>query len=116
MLDLIREVSEGTHGDRFLRRVLRITIALSLVRNNHLTVSLGSEGTRLKKRLSVPDTSGVDVKSCMDVIDGVDNEVELLPEVIMEDSFSIRTNSSLIVPDIESGVHSLGNLASSCRF
>jgi hypothetical protein len=43
MFNLVREVSQGTHGDSFFRRVLRVAIALSLVRNDHLGVGLGSK-------------------------------------------------------------------------
>jgi hypothetical protein len=45
MLDLIREVSEGAHWNGFFWWILRITVALSLVRNDHLRVSFGSEGS-----------------------------------------------------------------------
>jgi len=51
MLDLVGEVTKGAHGDRLLRGVLRVTVALGLVRHDHLSVSLGAEGTRLKKGL-----------------------------------------------------------------
>ena len=36
VLNLVREVTESAHRDRLLRRVLRITVALSLMWDNHL--------------------------------------------------------------------------------
>lgn len=36
MFDLVGEVSQGAHRDGFFRRILRISIALSFVRDNHL--------------------------------------------------------------------------------
>ena len=48
MFDLIREISKGAHWDGLFRWILRISVALSLVRNDHLLVSLGSKSARFK--------------------------------------------------------------------
>lgn len=90
MLDLIREVSKGAHRDGLLRRVLRVTISLSLVGHNHLGVGLGAEGARLEERLLVPDALRIDIKSCLDVINSVNDEVERLPEVVVKEILGLR--------------------------
>ena len=36
VLNLAGEVTKGAHGDSFLRRILRVSVALSLVRDDHL--------------------------------------------------------------------------------
>ena len=62
---------------------------MSLEWNNHLRVGFGTEGTRLKERLSVPDTSLVNIQSGFDIIYGVDYKVQTFPEAIIEDVFSV---------------------------
>lgn len=57
VLDLTGEVTECTHRNSFLGRILRIPVALGLVGDDHLRVSFGSEGARLEKGLSIPDAS-----------------------------------------------------------
>lgn len=42
MLDLVREVSEGAHWNGFFWWILRISVALSLVRDDHLRIGFGS--------------------------------------------------------------------------
>jgi len=83
------------------------------VGNNHLGVGLGTQSTRLKQRLFIPDTLAVDVESSVDVINSVDNKVKGLPELIIEDIFGVGTNSSHVAGDVEVGVHGLSNVASS---
>ena len=90
MLDLIREVSKGAHRDGLLRRVLRVTISLSLVGDNHLGVGLGAEGAGLEERLLVPDALLIDIKSGLDVINSVNDEVERLPEVVVKEILGLR--------------------------
>jgi hypothetical protein len=75
VLNLIREISQCAHWDSFFRRILGVSVALGLVRNNHLLVSLGSECTRLEQWFLIPDTSAVDVETSFDIVDGVYNEV-----------------------------------------
>lgn len=115
MLDLVGEVSQGAHGDGLFRRILGIAVALSLVGHNHLRVSLGAESTRLKERLLVPDATGVDVETSVDVIDSVNNEVKTFPEFVVEDRLGVGANSGHVVLNIKIRVHCLCNSASSLR-
>mmetsp|Transcript_7446 Transcript_7446/g.15592 ORF Transcript_7446/g.15592 Transcript_7446/m.15592 type:complete len:308 (-) Transcript_7446:1687-2610(-) len=55
VLDLVREVLEGADRDRLLRRVARGAVVLSEVRHDHLCVTLGAEGARLKQGLLVEE-------------------------------------------------------------
>lgn len=75
MLDLIREISQRAHWDGFFRRILGISVALGLVRNDHLHVSLGSECTRLEQWFLIPDTPAVDVETSLDIVYCVYNEI-----------------------------------------
>lgn len=76
MFDLIWEVSEGAHWNGFFRRVLRISVALSFVRYHHLRICFGSQSARFQERFLVPNASLVDVKSCVDVVNCVNYEVQ----------------------------------------
>ena len=116
MLDLIWEVSKGAHWNSFLWWILRITIALGLVWDDHLRVSFGSKGSRLKKRLLVPNASLIDVKSSMDVIDGVNNKVELLPEIIVENILGFWTDSGHVIFNVQIFIHSFSDLSGALRF
>ena len=113
MLDLVGEVSERAHWDGLLGRILRVTVGLSLVRHNHLRVGLGAESTGLEQWLLVPNTLLVDVESSLNVVDGVDDEVETFPEVVIEKIFSLRGDEGLMGCDLEGWVHVLGLAAGS---
>ena len=84
--------------------------------DDHLTVGLGSKSTRFKKWLFVPDTSRVDIETSLNIVDGIDNEMNSLPEGIVEDLFGIRTNSCHVVSNVHVRVHLLSDFASSLRF
>ena len=108
MLDLIRIQSECAERDGFLRRIARVTVRSGLVRNNHLRVCLGAESTRFKQRLFVPDALAIDIEPSLDIVDGVDNEIERLPELIIEKIFGRRGDKGLMRCHVEGGVHSFG--------
>jgi hypothetical protein len=71
-----------------LFRILGVSIALGHMRNDHLRVSLGSQSTRLEKRLPVPCTTSINIKTSFDVIHSINYEIESLPEIIIENLFS----------------------------
>jgi hypothetical protein len=58
------------------------------MRNDHLRVGLGSQSTRLEKRLPVPCTTSINIKTSFDVIHSINYEIESLPEIIIENLFS----------------------------
>ena len=78
------------------------------MRNNHLGVGLGAEGTRLEERLLVPDALAIYVKPGLDVVDSVDDEIERFPELIIEKIFCLGGNISLVSRHLELRVHGLG--------
>ena len=107
VLNLVREVAERAHRDGLLRRILRIAVSLSLVRNDHLGVGLSAKSTGFEKRLLVPDALAINVETSLDVIDGVDNEVEALPELVIEHVFSLWGDKGLVSCNLEVRVHDL---------
>lgn len=115
MFDLVGEVAKGAHRDRLLGRVLRVTVALRLVRDDHLSVGLGAESTGLEERLLVPDALHVDVEAGRDVVDGIDNEVEALPEIIVEEILGVGGDEGLVHVHLKVRVHLLGDAAGSLR-
>lgn len=116
VLNLVWEVSESAHWDGFFWWILRVTVALSDMRNDHLRVALGTKSSGLKEWLSIPNAFCVDVESSLDVIDGIDNEVLAFPEVIVEDFFGIWANDGHVILDIQVCVHTFGDVTGSLRF
>ena len=45
MLNLVREIPQSAHWNSLFRRILRISIALCLMRNDHLRIGFGAEGS-----------------------------------------------------------------------
>jgi hypothetical protein len=80
MLNQIGEAFNSAHGIGFLWRILRITVALSHVRDYHLRVGLSAKCARLKERLLVPNATLINEFSSLDVINCVDDKAEALPE------------------------------------
>ena len=106
VLNLIRIQPECAKRNSFFRRITRVTVGCSLVRDNHLRVSLGTKCARFKQRLFVPDALAVDIEPGFDIVDGVDNEIERLPKLIIEKIFGRRGDKGLMCCDIKSRVHS----------
>jgi len=71
MFDSMREVLQSAHGDALLRWILGVSIALGLMRKDSLCVTFCSQSTTFQKRLCVPDTSVVDVKTGMDIVNSI---------------------------------------------
>lgn len=116
MLNGMREVLERTHGDAFLRRILGITIALGLVRYDDLRVALCPKGTTFKERFSVPDTSVVNMESCFDIVDSVNDAILGIPEVVVKDWFVLKVDTILLGFNVELFVHQLYLTGCSCAF
>ena len=116
MVNKVREVSQGTHGDTVLFRILRVAVRLGLTRDNALRVTLSTQSTRFEQVLIVEDTSVIDVKSGLDVINGVDNSIQALPEVISELVVIVWGNSGLKSLNLKVRVHLLGFSAGTFRF
>lgn len=116
VLNLIWEVSKSAHWDGFFWWILRVTVALSNVRNNHLRVSLGTKSSGLKERLLVPNAFSVDVESSLEVIDSINNEVLAFPELIVEYLFGVWANNGHVILDIQVRVHAFSNFTGTLRF
>lgn len=82
-----------------------ITIALGLVREDGLGVTLGSKGTAFQERFAVPNASVVDVESCLDVVDGVNDAVLRVPEVVIEDWLVLEVDAVQLGFYVEVFVH-----------
>jgi hypothetical protein len=67
------------------------------VRDHHLRVSLRAQGARLEEGLLVPDAASVDVETSLDVVDCIDNEIEALPESVVEHVFGLLCHIELVI-------------------
>ena len=108
VLDLIRIQPECAKWNGFFRRITRVAVSGGLVRNNHLRVSLGAKSARFKQRLFVPYALAIDIEPSFDIIDGVDNKIERLPEIIIEKIFCCRSDECLMCCHIKRWVHGFG--------
>ena len=70
------------------------------MRDNHLRVGLASEGSRLEQRNAVEDAHLVYIEAGLDVIDSVYNEVETLPELIIENTFCAGSHQGCVNLDV----------------
>ena len=95
VLDLVGEVLEGAEGDGFLRGVDDVVVAQGVVRDDDLGVAFGPQGATLKQRLFVPDALLIDVLPCLDVVDRIHHEVQLGPEIVIEELFAVGAHSHL---------------------
>lgn len=116
VLDCAREVSERAERNRIFFLVLAITIRLRDTRHDHLRVGLCSKSTRLKKRLLIPDALLIHVETSFHVVYSVHDEVERLPELIVEQFLSVWADKSLMCDDLEVRIHHLCLLAGGDSF
>ena len=113
MLDLVGEVLESTERDAFFRRINDISVADGLMRNDDLRVAFGSQGSGFEERFLEPDALAVDVLSCLDVVDCVHHEVQVVPEIIVENMFIFRADSSFEGVELDITIHLMTNFACS---
>lgn len=66
-------------------RILLGAIALSLVRNHHLHVALGAEGTALQERGLGCYAPGIDILTSCDIVEGVGDYCKPFEELVSED-------------------------------
>mmetsp|Transcript_23254 Transcript_23254/g.49508 ORF Transcript_23254/g.49508 Transcript_23254/m.49508 type:complete len:415 (-) Transcript_23254:1220-2464(-) len=111
VVDVVRERVDGAHRSLLLRGVSRGPVVLGEARDHHLGVALGSQRARLEQRLAEVDAAHVDVEPGLDVVQGVDDDVEGLPEGVVEDVFRLWADAVLEGGDVELRVHALGRLA-----
>jgi hypothetical protein len=83
--------------------------------DDHLGVCFRAKGARLKQGLLVPHTLLINVESCLDVVDGIDYEVEALPEFVVENTLSRRINISGVSLNFKLRIENLRNTAGSLR-
>jgi hypothetical protein len=105
VLDGVGEVAQRAHGDGVLGRVLGVGVGLGEVREDDLGVGLGAEGAGLHQRLAVEDAAGVDVLARLDVVEGVGDDVEVLPEGVVEGGLGVVADGGLERLHLELGVH-----------
>jgi hypothetical protein len=67
------------------------------MRDNHLRVGLGAEGSRLKEWLLEPGAPLVDIEASLNVVDRIDDEVKTIPEFVVEEVLCVRCDEFLIV-------------------
>lgn len=104
VLNLVGEVLQSTERDTFFRWINRVTITLSESGEDDLGVALGSEGSTFEEGFSEPDALGVNKESGLDIVDGVDGEIETVPEIVIEETLGFWGDSVLDSLDLEIGV------------
>lgn len=115
MLDLVGEIFEGAERDGLLGRINDVRVADGGVGNDDLGVALGSQGSRFEERFFEPHALLVDILASFHVVDCVDYEVEVGPEVVVEDFLVLGPYPQLL--GLQPGVivhlpsHSAGCLA-----
>ena len=85
MVEQVGEVLEGAHGDALLGGVDAVTVALGLVGDDHLGVAHRSEGAGLEERLLEENALRVNVFSGFHIVEGVEDTVDPVPELLVED-------------------------------
>jgi hypothetical protein len=85
------------------------------MRDDHLGVGLGAESARLEQGLVVPDAAGVHVEAGLDVVDCIHDEVEAVPEAVIEDVLGLLSHVELVVLHIQLRVDLRGDLTSHLR-
>jgi hypothetical protein len=113
VFDLIGEVLEGAEGDAFLRGVDDIGVADGGVGDDDLGVALGAESARLEQGFLEPHALSIYILPSLHVIHCINHEVEVGPEVIIEDAFILSTHSQLdrlkVSLGVDDSTHSAGS-------
>lgn len=65
-----------------------ISIILSLMRNDYLHVSFRAQGSALEQGLSIYDTPGIDIHSCLHIVEGVCYDCLSIVELVRVNIFS----------------------------
>ena len=105
MFDQMGEVSQGTHRNAFLFRVVRVSIGFCLVRYYQLSMSFGSQRAAFVKRLKVNYCFFINVLPGFHVIDRVDYEIQTVSELICEHMLCFLFHSNFINLGFETLVH-----------
>lgn len=116
MLDLIREIFEGTERNAFFGRIDDIGVADGFMRNDDLRMALGSQGSRFEERFFEPDALAIYVLSSFNIIDSVNNKVQVGPEVVIENMLVLGTSSGLQRVESNFRVHLAANFAGGFTF
>lgn len=75
MLNQVREKVNGANGNTLLRRVHRVRVTLSLIRQDHLSVSFGTKCPRFQKRFVKPNAPGIHVLPGLDIVHSIYCEI-----------------------------------------
>ncbi len=111
MLNLRGEISKSAEWDSFFGRILRVSVALSHVRDDHLRISFGSKSTRLEEGLLVPNTARVHIETCLDVVNGIYHEIDSFPKIVIKNVLRLMCHIELLIFDIQIRVDVLCNMA-----
>ena len=116
MFNLIGEVLQGAKWNAFLRRIDDVSVADGCMRNNDLRVAFSSKSSWFEKRFFKPNALTVNILSCLNIINCIDNEIKIGPEIIIENVFVFRSNSGLQGFEVDIRVHFLSYSTSSFTF
>ncbi len=85
------------------------SVGLRQVRNHDLCVSLGSESSALKQRLSKKDTFAVDIQTGVNVVQSVTDSVQAAPECVVKNILRLSADLGGVGFDFHSRIHGNGS-------
>lgn len=89
MFDLIREQLQCTHRKLLLWWINNIIITHCMMRDDNLGMAFCAQGSTLEEGFFVPYAFVVDELTGFDIVDCVYDQVEVLPELVVEDCFRV---------------------------
>ena len=113
VLDLIGEILERAKRDALLRGVDNVSVADGCLGDDDLRVALGPQRSALEEGLFEPDALAVHVLPRLHVVDRIDNEIQIGPEVVAEDGFILGGDPQLEGLEADLRVDALSDRAGS---
>jgi hypothetical protein len=95
MMDVMREGVEGTHGCLLLRGVPAGAIIFSQPGDHSLSVAFRTQGTRFQQRTAKVDAARVHIQPGVDIVQGVDDQAQPLPEDVIKDILGVGGDTIL---------------------
>lgn len=107
MFDLIGKMFQGTQRNGTLGGVTMGSIMLCLSGTHNLSVAFRTQGTTFQHGFAVKQTAGINVQTCIDVVQGSTNEIQRFVKIITEKVFGFNRYFLFVSDALEMRVHAL---------